>query len=66
MHMMTWHILGFKTPEVLHPARGQNLQPIFEQDDDEDPEYEQEATEHPRLRQTIQWDHSIDNILGSL
>ena len=30
-------------------AHGQNLQPIFEQDDDEDPEDEQEAIEHPRL-----------------
>ena len=48
------------------PTRGQNLQPIFEQDDDEDPEDEQEAIEHPRLRQTIQWDHPVDNILGSL
>ena len=47
-------------------AHGQNLQPIFEQDDDEDLEDEQEAIEHPRLRQTIQWDHPIDNILGSL
>ena len=36
------------------PAQGQNLQPIFEQDDDEDIEDEQEAIEHPRLRQTIQ------------
>ena len=48
------------------PARGQNLQPIFEQEDDEDPEDEQEAIEHPRLRQTIQRDHPIDNILRSL
>ena len=32
------------------PAHGQNLQPIFEQDDDEDLEDEQEAIEHPRLR----------------
>ena len=47
-------------------ARGQNLQPIFEQDDDEDLEDKQEAIEHPRLRQTIQWDHPVDNILGSL
>ena len=47
-------------------ARGQNLQPIFEQDDDEDLEDEQEAIEHPRLRQIIQWDHSVNNILGSL
>ena len=47
------------------PAHGQNLQPIFEQDDDEDPK-EQEAIEHPRLRQTIHWDHPINNILGSL
>ena len=31
-------------------ARGQNLQPIFEQADDEDLEDEQEAIEHPRLR----------------
>ena len=48
------------------PAHGQNLQPIFEQDDDEDLEDEQETIEHPRLSQTIQRDHSIDNILGSL
>ena len=50
----------------LTRAQGQNLQPIFEQDDDEDPEDEQEAIEHPRLRQTIQRDHPVDNILGSL
>ena len=48
------------------PARGQNLQPIFEQDDVEDPEDEQEAIEHSRLRQIIQPDHPVDNILGSL
>ena len=47
-------------------AHGQNLQPIFEQYDDEDLEDEQEAIEHPRLRQTIQHDHPVDNILGSL
>ena len=47
-------------------VRGQNLQPIFEQVEDEDLEDEQEAIEHPRLRQTIQRDHPIDNILGSL
>ena len=44
------------------PAREQNLQPIFEQDDDEDPKDE----EHPSLRQTIQEDYPVDNILGSL
>ena len=22
MHMMTWHVLGFKTPEVLQASRG--------------------------------------------
>ena len=47
-------------------AHGQDLQPIFEQEDDEDPEDEQETIEHPRLRQIIQRDHPIDNILGSL
>jgi len=47
-------------------AHGQDLQPIFEQEDDEGPEDEQEAIEHPRLRHTIQWDHPIDNILGGL
>ena len=47
-------------------AHGQNLQPIFEQEEDEDLEEEQEAIDHPRLRQTIQRDHPIDNILGSL
>ena len=47
-------------------ARGQNLQPIFEQEDDEDLEDEQEAIEHPRIRQSIQRDHPIKNILGNL
>ena len=48
------------------PAPTQNRQPIFEQDDEEDPEDEQETIKHPRLRKTIQQDHLIDNILGSL
>ena len=48
------------------PIQGQNLQPIFGQEDNEDPEDGQEAIDHPRLRQTIQWDHPIDNILGCL
>ena len=47
-------------------ARGQNLQPIFEQEVDEGPKDEQEAIEHPKLRQTIQQDHPIDNVLRSL
>ena len=47
-------------------AHGQDLQPIFEQENDEDPEDKQEAIEHPRLRQTIQQDHPVDNILRSL
>ena len=46
--------------------QGQNLQPIFKQQDNEDLDDGQEAIDHPRLRQTIQWDHPIDNILGSL
>ena len=46
--------------------QGQNLQPIFEQEDNEDPEDGQEAIDHPRLRQIIQQDHPVDNILGSL
>ena len=47
-------------------ARGQDRQPIFEQENDEGPEDEQEAFEHPRLRQIIQRGHPINNILGSL
>jgi hypothetical protein len=47
------------------PIRGQNLQPIFEEEV-ENPEDDQEAIEHPRLKQTIQRDHPTDNILGSL
>jgi hypothetical protein len=43
-----------------------NLEPILEQEEVEGPEDEQEGVEHPRLRQTIQWDHPVDNILGSL
>ena len=48
------------------PIQGQNLQPIFEQEDNEDPEHGQEAIDHPRLRQTIQRDHPVDNIFESL
>jgi hypothetical protein len=47
-------------------VHGQNLQLIFEQEEDEDSKDEQEAFDHPRLRQTIQQDHPVDNILGSL
>ena len=36
------------------PIQGQNLQPIFEQEDNEDPEDGQEAIDHPRIRQIIQ------------
>ena len=46
--------------------QGQNLQPIFEQEDNKDPEDGQETIDHPRLRQTIQRNHPVDNILGSL
>jgi hypothetical protein len=42
------------------------LQPIFEEKDVEDPADNQEAIEHPRLKQTIQRDYPTDNILGSL
>jgi hypothetical protein len=45
--------------------QGQNLQPIFEEEV-EDPVDDQEAIEHPRLKQTIQRDHPANNILGSL
>jgi hypothetical protein len=45
--------------------QGQNLQPIFEEEV-EDPADDQEAIEHPKLKQTIQRDHLADNILGSL
>jgi hypothetical protein len=44
---------------------GQNLKPIFEEEA-EDPADDQEAIEHPRLKQTIQRDHPTNNILGSL
>jgi hypothetical protein len=40
------------------------IQPIFEQEEVEDPTDDQEATEHPRLKQTIQRDHPTNNILG--
>ena len=36
------------------PIQGQNLQPIFKQEDNEDSEDGQKAIDHPRLRQTIQ------------
>jgi hypothetical protein len=45
---------------------GLNLEPIFEQEEAEGPEEGQGGVEHPRLRQTIQRDHPVDNILGSI
>jgi hypothetical protein len=50
----------------LTSIRGQNLQPIFEEEEVKDPTDDQEAIKHPRLKQTIQRDHPADNILGSL
>ena len=60
------------TPAVTSPtptpqAEGINLEPIFEQDEEaKGPKQEQETVEHPRLRQTIQRDHPVNNILGSI
>jgi hypothetical protein len=48
------------------PPQGLNLEPIFEQEEAKGPEEEQGGVEHPRLRQTIQRDHPVDNILGSI
>jgi hypothetical protein len=48
------------------PVQGLNLEPIFEEEEAEGPEDEQGGVEHPRLRQTIQRDHPVDNILGSI
>jgi hypothetical protein len=48
------------------PLLGLNLEPILEQEEVKDSEDEQEGVEHPRLRQTIQRDHPVDNILRSL
>ena len=48
------------------PLQELNLEPIFEQEEAGGLEEEQGGIEHPRLRQTIQWDHPVDNILGSI
>ena len=48
------------------PLQGLNLEPIFEQEEAKSLEEEQGGVEHPRLRQTIQRDHPVDNILGSI
>jgi hypothetical protein len=42
------------------------LEPISEQEEAKGLEEEQGGVEHPRLRQTIQRDHPIDNILRSI
>jgi hypothetical protein len=47
-------------------VRDYNLQPVFEQDEDEGPASEQDIIQLPRLRQNIQRDHPVGNILGSL
>jgi hypothetical protein len=48
------------TPQV----QGLNLEPIFEQEEIKG--LEEGGVEQPRLRQTIQRDHPIDNILKSI
>ena len=48
------------------PLQGLNLEPVFEQEEAKSPKEEQGGVEHPRLHQTIQRDHPIDNILGSI
>jgi hypothetical protein len=51
------------TPTPL--IQGVNLDPIFEEEEAEGEE-EEEGVEHSRLYQTIQWDHPVDNIIGSI
>jgi hypothetical protein len=53
-------------PTPAPTLQGLNLEPIFEQEEAKGPEEEQEAVEHPRLHQTIQQDHPVDNILRSI
>ena len=48
------------------PLQGLNLEPIFEQEEAKGPEEEQGGVEHPRLCQTIQREHPVNNILGSI
>jgi hypothetical protein len=53
------------SPTPAPPIQGVNLDPIFEVEE-ADGEEEEEGVEHPKLCQTIQWDHPIDNIIGSI
>jgi hypothetical protein len=53
------------SPTTTPQVQGLNLEPIFEQEE-EGPKEEEGGVEHPRLRQTIQRDHLVDNILGSI
>jgi hypothetical protein len=48
------------------PLQWLNLEPIFEQEEAKSLEEEQGGVEHPRLCQTIQRNHLVDNILGSI
>jgi hypothetical protein len=54
------------SPTTTPQVQGLNLEPIFEQEEAEGLKEEEGGIEHPRLRQTIQWDHPIDNIIGSI
>jgi hypothetical protein len=53
------------SPTPAPPIQGVNLDPIFEEEEAEGEE-EEEDVEHPKLRQIIQRDHPIDNIIGSI
>ena len=56
----------FRSATDRTPIHGQDLQAIFEQEDEEGPVDQQEVINHPRVRQMTQWNHPFDNILGSL
>jgi hypothetical protein len=58
--------LATASPTPTPQVQGLNLELIFEQEEAKGPEEEEGGVEHPRLRQTIQWDHLVDNILGSI
>ena len=56
----------FRSAVDRTPIHGQDLQAIFEQEDEEGPVDQQEVINHPRVREMTQRNHPFDNILGSL
>jgi hypothetical protein len=47
-------------------AQASTSEPQVDDNDEDQPLHQPIGSSHPRVHQVIQWDHPIDNILGSI